>query len=58
MWNILNGRSNGQERDRAWKWKTEEELKKRQGKEFGASPKNVERREMSSFEEAGRGSKL
>lgn len=49
--NVLNDRSNGAEKDRAWKWKSEEELKERGAKEFGNSPRNVNRRELSDFEE-------
>ncbi|KAH7348024.1 fructosyl amino acid oxidase [Pyrenochaeta sp. MPI-SDFR-AT-0127] len=58
MCNILNGKSNGDERNKAWKWKNEEELKRRQGKEFGDSPRKGERWEISSFEEGSWSSKL
>lgn len=49
--NVLNGKSNGEEKDRAWKWKSEDELKERGAKEFGNSPRNSNRRELSDFEE-------
>ncbi|KAF3050099.1 hypothetical protein E8E11_002515 [Didymella keratinophila] len=49
--NVLNGKSNGEEKDRAWKWKSEEELKERGAKEFGSSPRNGDRRELREFEE-------
>lgn len=49
--NVLNGKSNGEEKDRAWKWKSEDELKERCAKEFGNSPRNEDRRELRSFEE-------
>ncbi|KAF1931348.1 fructosyl amino acid oxidase [Didymella exigua CBS 183.55] len=49
--NVLNGESNGDEKDRAWKWKSEKELKQRGAKEFGNSPRNVNRRELRDFEE-------
>ncbi|KAL1594824.1 hypothetical protein SLS59_008637 [Nothophoma quercina] len=49
--NVVNGQSNGEEKDRAWKWKSEEELKERGAKEFGNSPRNDSRRELSEFED-------
>ncbi|KAK7179014.1 hypothetical protein DPSP01_013156 [Paraphaeosphaeria sporulosa] len=49
--NVLNGESNGEEKDRAWKWKSEEELKERGAKEFGESPRNGNRPELRDFEE-------
>jgi sarcosine oxidase / L-pipecolate oxidase len=32
MLNILDGRSNGEEKDRAWGWKSAEELRKARGR--------------------------
>lgn len=49
--NVLNGKSNGDEKDRAWKWKNEDELKQRGAKEFGNSPRNSSRRELKGFEQ-------
>lgn len=49
--NVLNGKSNGEEKDRAWKWKSEDELKERGAKEFGESPRNENRRELKDFDE-------
>jgi sarcosine oxidase/L-pipecolate oxidase len=49
--NVLNGKSNGEEKDRAWKWKSEEELRERAAKEFGHSTRKNERRQLSDFEE-------
>jgi sarcosine oxidase/L-pipecolate oxidase len=49
--NVLNGKSNGAEKDRAWKWKSEEELKETGAKEFGSSPRHGGRRELHDFEE-------
>ena len=49
--NVINGRSNGEEKDRAWKWKTEAELNERGSKEFGNSPRNDNRRELKDFED-------
>ncbi|KAH6632936.1 fructosyl amino acid oxidasesarcosine oxidase [Boeremia exigua] len=49
--NVIEGKSNGEEKDRAWKWKSEDELKERCAKEFGNSPRNEHRRELSDFEE-------
>ena len=48
--NVLNGKSNGEEKDRAWKWKSEDELKERGAKEFGNSPRDGGRRELRDFE--------
>ena len=58
MCKILRGESNGAEKDRAWKWKSEEELKERRGKEFGESARKGVRRELKEFEGAERSSKL
>ena len=58
MCNILEGKSNGEEKDRAWKWKNEAELKERNGKEFGSSPWHAQRRELSDYEDSRRSSKL
>ena len=52
MCNVLQGKSNGEEKDAAWKWKSTTELQRRQGKEFGDSPKNSQRRELSDYEGA------
>jgi sarcosine oxidase/L-pipecolate oxidase len=49
--NVLNEKSNGEEKDRAWKWKSEDELKERGAKEFGESPRNGTRPELREFEE-------
>ncbi|KAF3006911.1 hypothetical protein E8E13_011192 [Curvularia kusanoi] len=49
--NVINGKSNGEEKDRAWKWKSETELNERGSKEFGNSPRNDDRRELRDFEE-------
>ena len=49
--NVVNGKSNGEEKDRAWKWKSEDELKERGAKEFGDSPGKSERGELRDFEE-------
>lgn len=58
MCNVLDGKSNGAEKDAAWRWKSEMELKRRQGKEFGDSPRNADRRDLSFYEDDGRKSKL
>jgi sarcosine oxidase/L-pipecolate oxidase len=52
MSNVLKDKSNGEEKDTAWKWKSEEELRQRKGKEFGDSPRNGERKELSECEDA------
>jgi sarcosine oxidase/L-pipecolate oxidase len=49
--NVLDDKSNGEEKDRAWKWKSEDELKERGAKEFGESPRNGPRPELKEFEE-------
>lgn len=51
IFNVLNGKSNGKEKDRAWKWKSEDELKRRDGKEFGDSARKSVRRELAEFDE-------
>jgi sarcosine oxidase/L-pipecolate oxidase len=51
MSNVLKDKSNGEEKDAAWKWKSEEELQQRQGKEFGDSPRNGERKELSEYDD-------
>ncbi|KAF9700417.1 hypothetical protein EKO04_001700 [Ascochyta lentis] len=51
MLNVINGKSNGEEKDTAWKWKNEEELKRRDAKEFGNSPRKGNRRELREYEE-------
>jgi sarcosine oxidase/L-pipecolate oxidase len=51
IFNVLNEKSNGAEKDRAWKWKSENELKERGAKEFGNSPRNGNRRELREFEQ-------
>lgn len=48
--NVVEGKSNGAEKDRAWKWKNESELQERGAKEFGNSPRSGERRELNDFE--------
>ncbi|KAJ4359988.1 uncharacterized protein N0V89_000547 [Didymosphaeria variabile] len=49
--NVLYGKSNGEEKDRAWKWKNEVELEERGAKEFGESPRNRTRLDLNDFEE-------
>jgi sarcosine oxidase/L-pipecolate oxidase len=51
MANVLSGEGNGEERDRAWQWKSEAELARREAKEFGNSPSKRVRREFSDFED-------
>ncbi|CAN9097966.1 unnamed protein product [Alternaria alternata] len=50
MCNVLSGKSNGEEKDTAWKWKNAEELSCRKGKEFGESPRNCDKKELSEYE--------
>ncbi|CAA9956719.1 Fructosyl amino acid oxidase [Pyrenophora teres f. maculata] len=57
MCNVLQGKSNGEEKDQAWKWKSAAELRRRQGKEFGDSPRKRVRSELSEYED-GVGAKL
>jgi sarcosine oxidase/L-pipecolate oxidase len=57
MANVMSGEGNGDERDRAWRWKSETELQQRKGKEFGNSPNKRTRLEFSDFE-SERASKL
>ncbi|KAF1831758.1 fructosyl amino acid oxidase [Decorospora gaudefroyi] len=57
MINVLKGLSNGEEKDRAWKWKSKEELGEKKGKEFGDSPRNGARNELAEYE-SGMSSKL
>ncbi|KAE8836423.1 hypothetical protein HRS9139_04521 [Pyrenophora teres f. teres] len=57
MCNVLQGKSNGEEKDEAWKWKSAAELQRRQGKEFGDSPRKRVRSELSEYED-GVGAKL
>ncbi|KAL1592245.1 hypothetical protein SLS60_011322 [Paraconiothyrium brasiliense] len=47
--NVLDGKSNGEEKDRAWKWKNEAELKERAAKEFGESPRNGNRPDLNDY---------
>ncbi|KAF2443176.1 fructosyl amino acid oxidasesarcosine oxidase [Karstenula rhodostoma CBS 690.94] len=49
--NVVNGQSNGEAKDKAWKWKSEDELKERGAKEFGESPRKGNRRELEEYEE-------
>lgn len=49
--NVIEGKSNGEEKDRAWKWKNGEELKEKAAKEFGNSPRNSDRKELREFED-------
>ncbi|CBX94146.1 hypothetical protein IAQ61_004017 [Plenodomus lingam] len=58
MLNVLKGKSNGEEKDRAWRWKSSQELTQRSGKEFGNSARNGQRRELKDYEDAERSSKL
>jgi sarcosine oxidase/L-pipecolate oxidase len=57
MANILSGKGNGEERNRAWRWKNETELTQREGKEFGNSLGKRMRLEFSDVED-GPASKL
>ncbi|KAI4619941.1 hypothetical protein J4E80_004465 [Alternaria sp. BMP 0032] len=57
MCNVLSGKGNGEEKDTAWKWKSAEELSCRKGKEFGESPRDCDKKELSEYEE-GAASKL
>lgn len=58
MLNVLNNKSNGKEKDQAWGWKSAQELMQRAGKEFGNSPSNGKRRDISEYEDAEISSKL
>lgn len=58
MSKILKGESNGGEKDRAWGWKSNEQLKEKKGKEFGDSPRKVVRTQLKEFETEGWRSKL
>jgi sarcosine oxidase/L-pipecolate oxidase len=51
MSNVMKGRSNGEEKDTAWKWKNEEELKQRKRKEFGNSSRHGERKELGDYDD-------
>ena len=50
MCNVLSGKSNGEEKDTAWKWKNAEELSCRKGKEFCESPRNCDKKELSEYD--------
>ncbi|RAR07984.1 fructosyl amino acid oxidase [Stemphylium lycopersici] len=54
MYNVLFGKSNGDEKDTAWQWKSEEWLEKckGKGKEFGNSPRKHERKELGEYEDS------
>jgi sarcosine oxidase/L-pipecolate oxidase len=54
MANVMSGRGNGAERDKAWAWKSEAELARRESKEFGSSPRKRVRVEFSDFEDGPR----
>lgn len=58
MCKVLNGRSNGKEKERAWGWKSEEQSKEKKGKEFGDSPRKGMRQELKDFEDSRWRSKL
>lgn len=59
MCNVLKGQSNGEEKDRAWKWRSGEELKQKGTKEFGDGPrKEGMRRDLREYEDTDRSSKL
>lgn len=58
MLNVLKGKTNGEEKDQAWRWKSEPELTRRHGKEFGDSPRNGQRRELKNYEDVERSSRL
>jgi sarcosine oxidase/L-pipecolate oxidase len=45
--NVLNGKSNGEEKDKAWKWK-------REWADRGAHEKVMPKGELSDFEDASR----
>lgn len=47
--NVLNGRSNGEEMDQAWKWKDETELRQKSAKEFGQSPQSLNRLDLQDM---------
>lgn len=52
---VLKGESCGEEKDRAWKWKTEEEIKQGGGLEFGLRRERrvfAARKELASFQDA------
>lgn len=54
MMNVLFGKSNGEEKDAAWAWKSEEWLDqcRGKGKEFGSSgAKGRQRAELSEYED-------
>lgn len=58
MCNVLQDKSNGKEKDEAWKWKTGEELQRTGGKELGSKRKGVRRPELRDFEQGTRLSRL
>lgn len=61
MMNVLLGKSNGDEKDTAWAWKSAEWLDqcKDKGKEFGSSGARGRRRaELSEYEEGAAAAKL
>jgi sarcosine oxidase/L-pipecolate oxidase len=54
MINVLFGKTNGEEKDQAWAWKSAEWLEKckGKGKEFGSNGgKGRQRRELSEYED-------
>ncbi|KAF1936163.1 fructosyl amino acid oxidase [Clathrospora elynae] len=51
MCNVLNGHSNGEEKDRAWKWKSGHELQRREGKEFGDNARKSVRKDLREYED-------
>ncbi|KAH7119712.1 fructosyl amino acid oxidase [Dendryphion nanum] len=53
-----NAGNNGEEKDKAWKWKAGKELESTEGKELGSKAKNVRRPELRDFEEGARLSRL
>lgn len=58
MCNILNGKSNGAQKNMAWGWKDNEVLRNSQPKELGHVPWSAQRPELQSFEGGSWSSKL
>lgn len=58
MCNVLEGRSNGPEKDRAWGWKREGDWKEAQRKEIGSKPRVRVECEFRDFEGRDRPAKL
>lgn len=58
MCQILQGKSNGREKDAAWGWKDEATLMNAMKKELGPKSSTLPLPEFRSFEEGKRSSKL